>query len=198
MEALSFSNHSAHCGGSGPKSSCLLCPFIVSTCGQSTHTEITSHKKDILVCYRDTKGQCGPEDRSHTASGYKKTCHVHSCLPMLALGHGPEQLCSVEVNSQESDFWSQAHPTLLGDLQQITSPLWVPVSSPTKGKVRLDQVFKLCSLQLQASRESTENRDSHFHSLHSDTVICLHIMFLHRLSLDKRYHSLKNKTKEKL
>lgn len=73
MEALSFSNHSAHCGGSGLKSSCLLCPFIVSTCGQSTHTEITSHKKDTLVCYRDTKGQCGPEDRSHTASGYKKT-----------------------------------------------------------------------------------------------------------------------------
>lgn len=109
--------------------------------------------------------------KSHCFWVQENISRVHSCLPVLALGHGPEQLCSVEVNSQESDFWSQAHPSLLGDLQQITSPLWVPVSSRTKGKVRLDQVFKLCSLQLQASRESTENRDSHFHSLHSDTNV---------------------------
>lgn len=73
--------------------------------------------------------------KSHCFWVQENISHVQSCLPVLALGHGPEQLCSVEVNSQESDFWSQAHPTLLGDLQQITSPFWVPVSSPTKGKV---------------------------------------------------------------
>lgn len=66
--------------------------------------------------------------------------------------------------NQEPDSWSPAHVMWLGALSMLL-PVWVPVSSSTKGKAGLDQVFRLCSLELQDSTEKAEDSGPCFHSL---------------------------------